>query len=419
MLYDNGQLAVTLLDLFQITKNPRYAKVARDLLDYIIREMRDSGGALWSATDADSEGEEGTFFVWKPDEIRKVLGAERGEIAIRYWGVTDQGNFEHSNILYLPRKDSQVAEELGIPVAKLLSEIDAAKKQLYAHRKKRIPPLTDDKILTAWNGLMISGLARGAFVLDQPKYADVARQAADFILKNMRDGKRLLRTWRIGQAKYTAYLDDYAFLSQGLLDLYEATGELRWLKEATQLQGILDTFYLDSQLGGYYKTSHDAERLLTRDKPTYDGAQPSGNSITARNLLRLWEYTGDDAWRQTAERIFKWCASWIQRSGTAVPAMIGALDHYHQTTRQVIIVRAKGDTNAKTLMNVLRLQYLPNRMVAVTTEGPALASLAKTIPYVDKKTAIGGRTTAYVCERGICQKPTSDPKEFAKQLAAK
>ncbi|HIA03040.1 MAG TPA: thioredoxin domain-containing protein, partial [Myxococcales bacterium] len=419
MLYDNGQLAVTLLDLFQITKNPRYSKTAQDILDYVIREMRDPTGALWSATDADSEGEEGTFFVWTPAEITQVLGAERGNIANRYWGVTARGNFEHKNILHLPRKDAQVATELGITVKKLLSEIEAAKKQLYAHRKKRIPPLTDDKVLTAWNGLMISALARGAFVLGISKYADTARTAADFILKNMRKQNRLLRTWRNGQAKYTAYLEDYAFFAQGLLDLYEATGEVRWLKQAAELQSIQNTFYLDTQQGGYYQSSHDAEQLLTRDKPTYDGAQPSGNSIAARNLLRLWEYTGKDSLRQSAEQTFKWCASWIQRGGTAVPAMLSALDHYHQTTRQVIIVRASGDSNTAALMKVLRNQYLPNRMIAITMDGESVASLAKTIPYVDKKKAMSGRTTAYVCERGICQKPTSDPVEFGQQLALK
>jgi uncharacterized protein YyaL (SSP411 family) len=201
--------------------------------------------------------------------------------------------------------------------------------------------------------------------------------------------------------------------------LYEATSESRWLKEAATLHDVLETHYSDVSRGGYYRTAHDAEKLLTRNKPSYDGAQPSGNSIAARNLLRLWEYTGDQKWRTAAERVLKWCASWIVRGGTAVPAMLCALDQYHQVTRQVFIIRAPGDATAAPLMAVLRKQFLPNRIVAVVSEGAETNALAKTIPYVAQKTAQGGRSTAYVCERGICKKPTSNPEEFAKQLAAK
>jgi len=420
MLYDNGQLAVTFLDAYQITKNERFATIAREVLDYVLREMRDPTGAFWSATDADSEGEEGTFFVWKPSQLIKVLGEKRANIATKYWGVSGRGNFEHgTSILHLSRPADDVAKELGISTKVLLAEIDTAKKQLYEHRLSRIPPLTDDKVLTAWNGLMISGMARGSFVLGTDKYIKKARIAADFILKHMRTSGRLLRTFRVGKAKYTAYLSDYAFLGQGLLDLFEATNEIRWLTEAIALHETLEKHYADTKAGGYFQTAHDAEKLLARDKPDYDGAEPSGNSIIARNLLRLNEYTGNAQYKQRAENIFKWSARTIERRGPAIPAMLSALDMYHSSARQVILVTAPNDLNRElALRKTIREQYLPNRMLVVVKH-QEVEKLAKQIPYVSKKVARNGQTTAYVCELGVCKKPTSDPKELAALLAAK
>jgi len=416
MLYDNGQLTMTYLAAYQITKKPEYAAVARRTLDYVAREMRDPGGAFWSATDADSEGHEGKFFVWSVDELQRVLGPGLADIAIRYWGATPGGNFEGHNILNVPRPHATVAAELAMTPAQLTAKIAEAAQKLYDVRKGRIPPLTDDKVLTSWNGLMISAFARGSFVLGEPRYAQLAETAAQFLLTNLRTNGRLLRTWKAGSgAKYRAYLEDYAFLGQGLIDLYEATDKVRWLNEAKQLHEVLLTTYHDKTSGGFFRTAHDAEKLLVRDKPDYDGAQPSGNSIAARNLLRLWEYTGDARWRTTAEGVFKWAAMRIQRGGVGIPAMLSALDHYLDQARQVILVQAPGDAG-EPLRTVLRSHYLPNRLYA-TTAAANVATLGATIPPVQNKVAKGGKATAYVCERGVCKSPTNDPAVLLKQLA--
>ena len=422
MLYDNAQLTMTYLAAYQITGNPEYARVARRTLDYVAREMRDTSGAFWSATDADSEGHEGTFFVWKPAELREVLGPELGDIAIRYWGVSDRGNFEHANILNVPRPPQDIARELGLEPAALAAKIQEAADKLYEHRKGRIPPLTDDKVLTAWNGLMVSAFARGAFVLGEPRYARLAKEATAFLLTRMLKDGRLLRTYRHGnEPRYNAYLEDYAFLGQGLIDLYEATGDVSYLQHALALHRTLLERYQDKVAGGFFQTSDDHEKLLVREKPDYDGAEPSGNSIAARNMLRLWEYTGDDTWRAATERLLRWSANRMQRGGRAVPAMLGALDHYLDDARQVIVVEASGDTESAAattaaLLDVIRTSYLPNRLLA-QAPGPEIAQLAQTIPAVKLKIPQGGRTTAYVCERGVCKRPTSDPAVLRQQLS--
>ena len=414
MLYDNAQLTNLYLNAHQVTGRADYAWVARRILEYVAREMVDPEGGFWSATDADSEGHEGTFFVWKPKEMKALLGPDLAKVAMAFWGVTERGNFEGKNILNTPRAGAAVAGELGLSTTELSEKLEKARTILYTARLKRIPPLTDDKITTSWNGLMISAFARGALVLNEPRYAEYAGTAANFVLtKLMKDG-RLLRRYR-GAARYRAYVEDYAFLGQGLLDLYEATGEPGWLRQTVALHDKLAKHYEDPSAGGFYRTSDDAEKLLARQKPDYDGAQPSGNSIAARNLLRLYEYTGDQRWRQLAERTLKWAAARVQRAGPAVPAMLSALDHYLDKTRQVIVVRAPGD-DGKALLDVLRKAYLPNRMVAVT-DADKVATLKTVIPAVANKKPIAGRTTAYVCEEGICKRPTSDPAVFAKQLA--
>ncbi|MFT7626166.1 MAG: hypothetical protein ACI9WU_005361 [Myxococcota bacterium] len=299
--------------------------------------------------------------------------------------------------------------------------MDEASRILYPVRLKRIPPLTDDKVLTAWNGLMISALARGAFVLNEPRYAAEAAEAARFLLTTLRRDGRLLRTWKAGSgAKYIAYLEDYAFLGQGLLDLYEATNDLSWLQESIALHELALKHYQDNANGGFFRTAHDAEKLLSRNKPDYDGAEPSGNSVIARNLLRLYEYTGNTVWHQAAERTLKWASNRLKRGGRGVPAMLSALDYYLDSPRQVIIVEAENDATSLggtgPLLDVVRKQYLPNRLLARQPES-AVPALTKMVPAAAQKTALKGKTTAYVCERGVCERPTSDPKVLAKQLS--
>ena len=289
-----------------MTGREDFAEVARDLVRYVERDMTSPDGAFYSATDADSPGpngerEEGLFFTWTPDEIAAVLDEEQARAVVAYFGVTDDGNFEGRTILHAPRPLPEVAAELATEPASLRRTIDASRERLYAARATRQAPLRDDKILTAWNGLMVSALARAALVLDEPAYGARAARAADYVLRTLRRDGRLLRAALDGEAQQTAYLDDYAFLIAGLLDLYEADGDLRWLEEAMALDAVLERDYEDAAGGGFFRTAADQASLLTREKPTYDAAEPSGNSVALRNLLRLHELTTDDRYRVRAE----------------------------------------------------------------------------------------------------------------------
>jgi len=424
MLYDNAQLVVVYLEAYQVTGRDDLARVARETLDYVAREMTGPGGGFYSATDADSptprghDDEEGYYFTWTPAEIEAVLGRERARTIAAYYGVTPRGNFEGRTIFHTSRPLAEVAGSLGVTPAALEAELASARAALYEARARRPPPLRDDKVLTSWNGLMISAFARGALVLDRSDYAERARRAADFVLRELRtDEGRLLRSHMDGRARHNGYLDDYAFFIQGLLDLYEATFEPRWLREAVALQAQLDARYLDAGHGGYFMTSSDHEELLARDKPAYDGAEPSGSSVALMNLLRLEELTGKEEYRQRAERGFAAFSVALSRGGSGLPKMLAALDFYLDAPREVLIVAPEQDGDPAPLLSRLRRTYLPNRILAVTTEGAALEATSAVLPVIEGKLAIRGRTTAFVCERGRCELPTSDPDVFARQLA--
>ena len=299
MLYDNALLAVAYAEAFQVTARADFARVVRETLDYVLREMTAPGGAFYSATDADSEGEEGKFFVWSEKEIRERLGADATRF-MRYYGVTAGGNFAElpgTNILNVAHPDESEWAALA-----------AARAALYAARSKRVPPLRDDKQLAAWNGLMISGLAVGGRILGEPRYVAAAARAADFVLGHMREGDRLRRSFKEGDAAGSAsasgFLDDYAFLAAGLFDLYEATFDARWLREALATTDATERRFADAQRGGWYMTSDEHERLIAREKPAYDGAEPSGTSVALRNALRAYAFTGDERWRGIAEKAF-------------------------------------------------------------------------------------------------------------------
>jgi uncharacterized protein YyaL (SSP411 family) len=422
MLYDNAQLTMSYLSAWQLTKKKRFAEVAMTTLDYVLREMTSPAGGFYSATDADSptpEGhrEEGWFFTWTPSEIEAVIGADGLATLRRVYGVTDRGNFEGRNIFYLPRPLAQSARMLGKKVSNLSTELRDYNTKLYASRLKRPPPILDDKVLTAWNGLMISAFARAGRVLKKPKYVQAAERAAGFILKSMRDQNgRLLRTWRNGRAKLTAYLDDYAFFIAGLIELYEASGNERWFKSAVALQALQDTFYAD-KAGAYFTTAGDHEVLLTRQKPSYDGAEPAGNSYAAMNLLRLHSFTSDEKYRRRADGVFSVFAMGLKRGGTSQPAMLSALDMRLDMPLQVVIV-SPHDRKPGPLDDALSATYLPNRALArlSTTQ---LVKQEDQMPLLMGKVAMDGKTTAYVCEEGRCEKPTSDPAVLAQQLAPK
>ena len=420
MLYDQAQLAKLYVDAWQLSKDAGLRRVAMETLDYVALEMTTPEGGFYSATDADSptpEGhdEEGWCFTWTQKEIEALLDPETARRVVLWYGVSPFGNFEGRSILRTWEPRAAVAKTLGISEAELQASVDKARPILYAAREKRPPPIKDTKVITSWNGLMIGAFAHAGFAFDQPKYVQVARRAATFALARLKgpDG-RLARTFKDGRAKGVGYLDDYAFLIEGLLDLFEATGEPRWLVEAKALQGVLDAGFGD-EIGGYFTTGSGHESLITREKPDYDGAEPSGNSVAALNLLRLAELTGDQAYDARADKVLGAFSRSLKTRGTSVPRLVAALDFALDKPREVVVVRTAADDGAA-LLAVLRGTYLPNRALFLVRPETAQA-LGAVTPLVVGKGPIGGRATAYVCEAGRCERPTGDPKVLAGQLA--
>ena len=411
MLYDNAQLVVAYLEGWQLTGQARFRDVALETLAYLEREMQAPAGGFYSATDADSptpsgEREEGWFFTWTPDELAAVLPAPEADWVAQVHGVTPRGNFEGRSILYLPSGPIDERERLA-----------AAHQKLYEARADRPPPLRDDKVVTAWNGLAISAFARGALATGDDALAAVAARAADHALTVAVDGQgRLVRRVLGTDARQRAFLEDYAFLIRGLLDLHEATGERRWFTEARRLQAEQDRLFADDA-GGYWRSPSDGEALLVRDKPADDGAIPSGNAIAAANLLRLAALGEDAALQQRAERLFAAFGSELSERALGATRMLQSLDRLHDTAREVVIVHEGDRTKAEPLLTELRRTFLPNRVLLVLSE-TEVEGLTEAVPLLEGKRVIGDAgATAYVCERGRCERPTSDPAAFATQLA--
>jgi uncharacterized protein len=309
-----------------------------------------------------------------------------------------------------------VARSLGLSADAVWRATEEAKEPLYAARAKRPAPLRDDKILAAWNGLMIGAHAQAALTLGDPRYAERAARAARFVLTRMRQEGRLLRSYENGQARHAGYLDDYAFLISGLLDLYEATGQPDWLREAMGLDATLEKAYEDKEHGGYFMTSDDHEALLAREKPAYDGAEPSGNSVQALNLLRLHELTTDDRYRRRAERALATFGGRMAEAPAALSEMLLASDFQLDVPKEVVIVARSSRDDAAPLLAKLRSAFVPNRVLVVATEGEDLKAQSRLVPLLEGKLSRKGAATAYVCERRVCQLPTSDPEVFARQI---
>jgi len=425
MLYDNAQLAVTYLEAYQVTGDEGYARVVRETLDYTLRDMTDDGidgkgGGFYSTEDADSEGVEGKFYVWTPAELRAVLGDAAAATFANVYDVTDQGNFEHANILNLPKSIEQHAKTLRRDVDDLHKELAESRTKLFAAREPRIHPAKDDKVIVAWNGLMIDAMARAGAVLGEPRYIDAAVKAADFLLTQLRreDG-RLLHTWRHGQAKIDAYLDDYANLAYGLVSLYEATFDPRHLDEAIVLmQTVLDHFSdntgPDGRGAGFYFTADDQEALLVRSKDFTDNAVPSGNAMAATVLVRLGKLTGKQSYLDTAEATMRQAASLMQRAPSATSQMLLAVDLYLGPTYEMVLAGDLQDPATTQVLTDLRRRFLPNKVLAfVTAEGSRPTALAD---LLQGKSMLGGAPTLYICEGFTCQAPAQGDEEISHAL---
>lgn len=427
MLYDNAQLAAAYLEAFQVTGAPRYGEVAHGIFQYVLRDMRGPGGAFYSSEDADSDGEEGKFYLWSEAEIREALAPEDADIFAAAYGVRPEGNFSShesyhagQNILHRREDCAALAQRLSLPEAQVRERLAQCRARLFELREERTRPGLDDKTLTSWNGLMITALARGARILDAPEYADAAAAAAGFILREMRraDGA-LLRTSREGASRLPGYLDDYAFLANGLVDLYEATFDPEWLLQAGDLaEGLLSRFW-DESAGNCFFTSDEHRDVLVRTKPTYDGAEPSGNSVAAEALLRLAALLDRPDYREKARRILESGAPGMAKAPMGFTRMLCALDRYLHPIREVVLV-GSGDAEAlRPLARVAHAVFAPDAVFAGMDGASARQTeFAAASPLLRGKTAVDGKPAAYVCRAYRCDAPETDPEALRAKLAA-
>jgi hypothetical protein len=420
MLYDNAQLATLYLDALQVTGRRELADVAGEILDDLLRTFRAPGGGFAAATDADDPVGEGAFYLWTADEIAAQLDAAHAAAVRAHYLGPDTPQIAGKQLPMVTRSLADTAAAIGRDPQSLGVLLGEARPTLVAARATRPAPAIDTKVLAGWNGLAIGALARAGAILDEPRYVAAARAAAEFILTRMQPGGGLQRVPAGGAVDQPAFLEDYAFLASGLLDLYEATFDLRWLREAQALHVTLADDFWDAESGGYYQSGASRDRTLPRRKPADDGALPSGNAVAAENLVRLAALTGDESYSRRAAEVLRALGRGLTAAPTGAPRLLGVLEALLDRAREVVIVApAAGDDDGRSaLLAAVRRRYLPNRALVVAREGSELTVVRAALPLVGEKVAVDGRTTAYVCELGRCQAPTHDPEVLARQLAA-
>jgi uncharacterized protein YyaL (SSP411 family) len=426
MLYDNALLAMAYLEAWQLTGSSAYRTIAERTLRYLDRDMRLPSGGFASATDADSplpspdggvrhtaQGnvlrEEGHFFTWTPTELKRALGPLRARAVMGYFGVTPAGHVDGRSVLHQPRPHELVAKDLQLTPAELAAVIDEARDALYTARRQRPPPLRDDKVLTAWNGLAIAAFAQAGFAFDNKAYLDTASAAAELLWAQRAADGRLVRVIKEGRGHGAAVLDDYAFYAWGLLALFQATGERRWLERAQQLDAIVAAHY-EAATGGFFLVADDHEPLLARERPTEDGARPSGTSVHTLNLLRLYELTLDERYRRRAAAAVRSVSAQLTEQPTSMGEMLIALEWLSDRTREVVVVSPPG-TEPSDLLLPVRSVFAPNQVWVLAAEGGPAA-----LPLLEGKVARDGKPTAYVCEQNVCKEPTTDAALLMLQL---
>ncbi|HEV2418557.1 MAG TPA: thioredoxin domain-containing protein [Terriglobia bacterium] len=426
MLYDQALLVMANAEAFEATRKPEYAKTAREVLGYMALQMTSPEGAFYSAEDADSEGEEGKFYLWREDEIKRVLTRTEAALVTLAFNVDPEGNFiEHGrsgprggNILHLTSEPREIAARAGISEKDFDNVWQAAREKLFIRREERVHPLKDDKILTDWNGLAIAALARAAQALDEPRYAAAAQAAADFILRTMRlpDGG-LLHRYREGQAAAAGHLDDYAFMTWGLIELYQAVFDPQHLEAALALNDTMLENFWDDERGGFYFTGKNQEEVLIRNKEIYDGAVPSGNSVALSNLLRLSHLTGRPELTERASQLASAFAGALRQAPSAYTQWMTGIDFAEGPSYEVVICGNPAAADTQAMLRALRSIYLPRKVILLRPPGEAGEKIVQLAPYTREQTSIEGKATAYVCQNHSCRLPATDVDEMLKSVA--
>ena len=433
MLYDNAQLARVYTEAWLASADPLFRQVAEKTLDYLAREMRDPVGAFYSSQDADSEGEEGKFFLWTPQELTELLGAGDARLVGGYYGVTAAGNFEGQNIVYAPRDPAAAAQHLGVDEATLHAALRRSRPVLLAARERRIKPGRDDKALAEWNGMALRAFAYAAGAFGRDDYRRIAEANAAFLLDQMAFPSPvtdhglpvtgLHRTWApptltggAGEARLNGYVEDYASVADGLIELYQLTFEPRWLRAAHALADAMLARFWDAEQGGFFQTSHDHEALLTRPKEFIDNAVPAGNSVAADVLLRLHAFTGDERYLVHGEAILLLLRDAMARQPLAFGHLLGVLERALSRPQEVVVIGDPANPATQALLTRVRTRFLPHTVLAGAASAAAAEAAAPDIPLLAGRTQFDRRPTAYVCENFTCRLPVADPAELARQL---
>ena len=408
MLYDNALLVRTYLAAYQVTADANYLRVVEETLGWAEREMTHPEGGFYSAQDADSEGDEGVFFLWTVDEIEEILGHREAALFYDYFDVSKAGNFEGRNILNQRCRLEPLARRAALSPEELQQGLDRSRRKLFQQRETRVKPGLDDKVLASWNGLMLTAFAEAAWALNRPDYQAIAIKNADFLLSRMSSGGRLFRSWKAGQAKLNGYLEDYAAVVEGLLTLFESTGDARWLEAACTFTEAQFELFLDAERGDFYFTASDHQRLLVRHKDHMDNATPSGNSTTCLNLLRLFQLTSEKRFQDTAGKMLEKVGLALSRHPLAFGNWLQALAYYLGPVNQVVVVDSR--LLASPLLEPLRRRYLPHTArVIVDPEVPSR------LPLLEGKTPVQ-TPTAYVCRNGSCRRPVTTAADLERQV---
>jgi uncharacterized protein YyaL (SSP411 family) len=428
MLYDQALLAMAYLEAFQATGKSEYGETAKEIFTYVLRDLASADGGIYSAEDADSEGVEGKFYLWSQEEILHLLDKDDADLFIKVLEIAKDGNYHDeatgrkagSNILHTRKSYPEWADILEINEKDLASRLEKCRKKLFSVREQRIRPRRDDKIMTDWNGLMIAALARGALIFDDPRYGAAACAAADFVLVRMRDSQgRLLHRFREGEAAIDAFLDDYAFLIWGLLDLYETSLAVKYLQAAIDLNNYLVEHFWDSQTGGFNFSSDIHEKLLFPRKTIMDGAVPSGNSVAALNLIRLSKITGNADLEDMFTKIGRAFSGTVKSMPSAVPLFLTALDMAIGPSLEVVITGPDNNENTKEMIRAAQRSSNPNKVILYIPESEEKMEITKLAPFIGDMKCIDGKATAYVCSANSCRKPTTDIAEMEQFLESR